>query len=172
MYHVKFNKDSGNITGLTNTTPTGDNFCEVDEETYIKFAEDKSLRNSFIVKYSVEKKKYLLLPYSKPKISYDIKDIIHHIDYTNSADCLITKNNDSWHLSIGKSNILMEPNRLCKFSVTHRRDIHLLVRTFKATVEQITNGHTVTFIDSDEKGDVSIYTPMVFDSYGLIDATI
>lgn len=172
MYHLKFNKDTGHITGLVNTPPDGDNFCEVDEDTYVKFAENKQLRNNFVVKYSVEQKKYLLLPYQAPKISYDIKDIIHHVENNKDADCIITKNKNSWHVAIGNSNILIEPNRLCKFSVTRRRDIHMLVRTFEATVEQITNGHLVTFVDAEEKGDVSIYTPMVFDSYGLINATV
>ena len=48
----------------------------------------------------------------------------------------------------------------------------MLVRTFEATVEEITKGIEVTFVDDDEKGKVSIYTPKVFNSYGIIDATI
>ena len=172
MYCIKFNKDTGDITGLSNTQPKTDNYVEVDEESYIKFAEDRSLRSAFVVKYSVEEKKYLLLPYVKPKVVYDVKDIIHHVEYQDTADCVITKTNDGWKLSIGNAKVLMEPNRLCRFSVTRRRDLHLLVRTFEVTVEQITKGHLVTFIDDEEKEEVSIYTLMVFNTYGLIDATI
>jgi hypothetical protein len=172
MYYVKFDKDTGRINGLTNMPPKGDNFCEVDEEMYVKFAEDKSLRDRHVVKYSVAEKKYKLLPYVQPKVSYDIKDIIHHVPTTGNADCLITKNNSSWQVTMGNTDILLEPNRLCRFSVTHKRDLHMLIRTFEATVEEITNGHTVQFIDEEEKGDVSIYTPMVFDSYGLKHGTV
>lgn len=172
MYYVKFNKDTGLINGLTNMPPTGDNFCEVDEDTYIKFSENREIRTRHVVKYSVAEKKYKLLPYVQPKVSYDIKDIIHHIPKSNSADCIITKTNTEWQVTLGNPDILLEPNRLCRFSVTRERDLHLLIRTFEATVEEITKGLTVQFIDDEEKGNVSIYTPMVFDSYGLIDATV
>ena len=43
---------------------------------------------------------------------------------------------------MGNTDILLEPIRLCRFSVTHKRDLHMLIRTFEATVEQITNGHS------------------------------
>ena len=111
MYYVKFDKDTGRINGLTNMPPKDDNFCEVDEDLYVKFAEDKSLRDRHVVKYSVAEKKYKLLPYVQPKVSYDIKDIIHHVPKTDSG-LLDYKNDSSWQITMGNTDILLEPNRL------------------------------------------------------------
>jgi len=172
MYFIKFNKETGLINGLTNVTPNGDNFVTVDEETYVKFVEDSSLRNSHIVKFDVSTKSYVLQPYQQPKINYDIRDIIHHVPYNLNADCLITKHKDKWTVDVANTDILLAPNQVCKFSVTKRKDIHMLIRTFTATIDEIMNTLEVSFVDDEETGNVSIYTPMVFNSYGLIDDTI
>lgn len=171
MYYLKFNKDTGRIRGLSNVVPDDVNHLKVDEKTFLKFS-DRTERDNYIVKYNVGKKEYVLTPYQQPKPVYDIKDIIYNIPYTEHADCLITKHNDRWKITVSSDDLLLHPHRLCKFSVTYLNDIHMLVRTFEATVEEITKGIEVTFVDDDEKGKVSIYTPKVFNSYGIIDATI
>jgi len=170
MYYLKFNTDTGRIKGLSNVLPDSGNFFEIDEKTFSKFS-DRKERENYIVKYNVGKKEYVLVPYEQPKLTYDIKDIIYHIPYTKNADCLLTKYSDKWNIQVTSDDMLLHPHRLCKFSVTLKNDIHMLVRTFNATVEEITRGVDVTFTDDDEKGDVSIYTPKVFNSYGIINAT-
>jgi len=172
MYYVIFDNSTGKITGFTNVTPEDDNYIEVSEEAYIRFVEDSTERNNYIVKYNVSTKSYVLLPYQQPKVNYDIKDIIHHVPYTQDAECIITKHNGKWTVQVANSNVLLAPNQICKFSVTRRRDIHMLIRTFDATIEQLTNNFEVTFSSAEEKEDVTIYTPMVFKSYGIIDATV
>jgi|SRR6056300_770877 hypothetical protein len=169
MYYLKFNKDTGRIKGLSNVKPDSD-FLEIDEKTFLKFAEDKSERDNYIVKYNVGKKDYVLIPYQTPKPVYDIKDIVYHVPYTEKADCLITKHQDKWNLTVSSDDLLLHPHRLCKFSVTLKNDIHMLVRTFETTVEEITNGLDVSFTDEDERGEVSIYTSKVFNSYGIVNA--
>ena len=78
----------------------------------------------------------------------------------------------NWKLYVDvKEKMLLNPSQLCKFSITKANDPHLLIRTFDATVEQITKGLWFPPHD-EEEGDVSIYTPKVFNTYGFIDETI
>lgn len=170
MYYLKFNPDTGRIKGLSNILPDSGSFFQIDESTFTKFS-DRKERENYIVKYNVGKKEHVLVAYEQPKPVYDIKEIIYHVPYTESADCLITKYQDKWNLTVSSDDLLLHPHRLCKFSVTLQNDIHMLIRTFEATVEEITNGLEVSFIDDDEKGNVSIYTPKIFNSYGITNAT-
>jgi len=175
MYWCKFDKATGQITGLSNVKPDEENIFEIDEDTFVKFRTKASERKNYIVKYSVTKKDYVLVPYKDEKTVFDVREIFVEATSDKNSQCLITKNQNGYVVSINvtkEDEILLHPHRLCKFSVTKKHDPHYLIRTFEATVEQITNKHQVSFIDDDEKEDVSIYTPKIFDSYGVINDNV
>lgn len=175
MYWLIFDKDSSKIIGLQNYAPDHQYALEVNEDLYVDFIENPDKKENYVVKFDLAKKKYTLLEYEQPKFNYDIKDIIYHIPKKDDADCMITRNTEwrNWKLYVNvKEKLLLNPNQLCKFSVTKENDPHLLIRTFDATVEQIANGHIVQFEYDEEEGDVSIYTPKIFNSYGYVDEAI
>jgi len=172
MYWLIFDKDTSRITGLQNDTPETEFCLEVNEDQYIDFMSNPDKKDNFVVKYDLAQKKYVILAYEKPKFTYDIKDVIYHVPKQSIGDCII-KRTDKWELVVNvKKEMLLNPRQQCKFSITKANDPHLLIRTFTATVEQITKGYTVNFNYEEERGDVSIYTPKIFDTYGFFDETI
>lgn len=175
MYWLIFDKDTSKVSGLQNFQPDSEFCLEITEDQYVDFSSDPNKKENYVVKYDVAKKEYVLLEYEQPKFNYDIKDIIFHVPKQADADCIISRNIEwrCWKLQVNvKEKMLLNPRQLCKFSITKANDPHLLIRTFEATVEQITKRHTVQFEYDEEEGDVSIYTPKVFKTYGLIDETI
>ena len=172
MYWVIFDKDSTLITGLQNYQPETEFCLEVNEDDYVDFMNNPEKKDEYAVKYDVGKKEYLLLAYQKPKFNYDIKDVIYHVPKQSVGDCIIRRTNE-WNLVVNvNEQMLLNPRQLCKFSITKANDPHLLIRTFTATVQQITHGYAVQFDYKEEQVNVSIYTPKIFNSYGFIDETI
>ena len=172
MYWLVFDKDTSKIIGLQNFAPDDEFHLEVSEDQYVDFMQDPDKKENYIIKYDLEQKKYLLLEYEQPIINYDIKDIIYHIPKQSTGDCII-KRTDKWNVVVNVTEqMLLNPRQVCKFSVTKINDPHLLIRTFDATVEEITKGHIVQFKYPEEYGDVSIYTPKIFNTYGFIDEAI
>ena len=175
MYWLVFDKDTSKVIGLQNYAPDNEYALEVDEDLYVDFIENPDKKENYVIKYDLSKKEYTLLEYEQPKFSYDIKDVIYHIPKQDKADCMITRSIElrCWKLNVDvKEKMLLNPRQLCKFSVTKANDPHLLIRTFEATVEQIANGYTVQFEYDEEEGDVSIYTPKIFNSYGYKNEAI
>lgn len=172
MYWLIFDKDTNKITGLQNYAPETEYNLEVSEELYVDFMTNPDKKDNFIIKYDLLQKNYVLLAYEQPKHTYDIKDVIYHVPKQSVGDCII-KRTDKWELVVNvNEQMLLNPRQLCKFSITKANDPHLLIRTFTATVQQITHGYSVQFDSKEEQGDVSIYTPKIFNSYGFIDETI
>jgi len=172
MYWLIFDKDTSKIVGLQNYTPESEYCLEVTEDQYVDFITNPDKKDNYIVKYDLSQKKYVMLAYEQPKLTYDIKDVIYHIPKQSVGDCII-KRTTEWNILVNlKEQMLLDPRQMCTFSITKANDPHLLIRTFVATVEQITKGYTVQFDYEEESGDVSIYTPKIFDTYGFIDETI
>jgi hypothetical protein len=172
MYWLIFDKDTSRIIGLQNYTPESEYNLEVSEDAYVDFMTNPDKKNNFVVKYDLSKKEYVLLAYEQPKLTYDIKDVIYHVPKQSIGDCIITRTTE-WTLIVNvNEQMLLDPRQLCKFSITKANDPHLLIRTFTATVQQITHGYTVQFEYPEEHDNVSIYTPKIFNSYGFIDETI
>ena len=172
MYWVIFDKDSTLITGLQNYQPETEFCLEVNEDDYVDFMNNPEKKDEYAVKYDVGKKEYLLLAYQKPKFNYDIKDVIYHVPKQDTGICIITRTTE-WNVNINiTEQLLLDPRQLCRFSITKENDPHLLIRTFEATVEEITQGLTVQFEYNEEQGNVSIFTPKVFETYGYIDETV
>lgn len=175
MYWLIFDKDTSKVNGLQNYLPDTEYCLEVNEDQYVDFIENPDKKENYIVKYDLAQQKYLLLEYEQPKFNYDIKDIIYHVPKQDHAECMIARNIEwqQWKITVNiEKQLLLDPRQLCKFSITKYNDPHLLIRTFSATVEQIAKGHIVRFDYDDEEGDVSIYTPKIFNTYGFINETI
>ena len=175
MYWLIFDKDTSKVSGLQNTAPDTDYCIEISEDEYVDFVSNPNKKDNYVVKYDLSKKEYVFLEYEQPKFNYDIKDIIYHVPKQTEAECIISRNREwrNWKLYVDvKEKMLLNPRQVCKFSITKANDPHLLIRTFDATVEQITKGHMVQFEYDEEEGDVSIYTPKVFNTYGFTDETI
>tara|TARA_B100000212_G_scaffold337865_1_gene313465 strand:- start:1432 stop:1959 length:528 start_codon:yes stop_codon:yes gene_type:complete len=175
MYWLIFDKDTSKVIGLQNYSPDNKYALEVNEDLYVDFIENPDKKDNYVVKFDLSKKEYKLLEYEQPKFNYDIKDVIYHVPKEHKADCMITRSIEwrNWKLNVNvKEKLLLNPNQVCKFSITKENDPHLLIRTFSATVEQIAKGHMVQFEHNEEEGDVSVYTPKIFNTYGFIDETI
>lgn len=172
MYWCKYDKDTGTITGFSNTPVEDGHFFEITEQQYVDFREGTLNRDNFVVKFDIANKKHVLVPYEQEKPVFDVREIFVEVLPNKDAQCIIHKQKDQYKIYLQNTNtipVLQHPNRLCKFSITRKDDPHLLLRTFDATVEQISNTHCVRFEDLEEQDEVSIYTPKVFDSYGVVN---
>lgn len=173
LMYISWNFDTGFITRISGQ-PIPDSIS-----VPLKDVEDLVLGNEtfkkYKVKYNTKDKKYELVNNDEFEIvTSRINDklyIINEREFENSDISIVQDiKHKKWIFKSNDSNL---PNKSLWFSVIHKDNPNILIRSFNINLSEVSNGIEFEFTndESDSSLDVSIITTRAFDNYEFLQVT-
>jgi len=179
---VIFNKDTGNVTGISNEKDEAQNCISVPLSEVKHIMEGKDSRRNYIVQYNPKIKNLeFVAKHSYVFDAYSIKDFVYELPEISNTEADITLTQDvpntCWKIQLGKhlrrnlreKGISLNTNLL--FSVTKKGDPNILYKSLSVHFSQVVsdNYYIIPFSMPFETEDtpVSVYTSKRFDTYHL-----
>jgi len=180
VMYVYFNKDTGNITSVSNEVTEDSSYVTVPLADVMSILEGKEPASNYIVQYNPKTKVLEFVSRFEYVLdSYSVNDFIFELPVTETQDPDITLIQDipntCWKVQIGKelkSNLRSKGvslNASMMFSVTAKDDPNILYKTLFVDFGKMVNDSyyvipfSMPFETTDES--LSVYTSRRFDTY-------
>jgi len=176
VYKVYFDKDSGNITSITNSNETG-NYFEIDFESVKSLLSGAERIVDYKVVYDTRKFEYEIVPKNQSIVSIDADDLIYKITTLQQPQISVIQNKkeNKWTVEISEQlkSVLEEKGarleEILFFSITQKDNPNILYRTFSCKICDLIKSKKIDFeyISQEELKDsaLSIYTSRKFEYY-------
>ena len=176
VYKVYFDKDSGNITSITNSNGIGDYF-ETDFESVKSLLSGDERIIDYKVVYNTRKFSYEIVPKTQSIVSVDVDDLIYKITTSQQPQILVIQNNkeNKWTVEISEQLRLVLEEKGARleetlfFSVTQKDNPNILYRTFGCKISDLIEAKSIDFDYVGQKelkhSALSIYTSRKFEYY-------
>lgn len=183
---VKFNEETGEITGIGPKLDPDSNSIEVELEKVLPIIEGKESRRNYRVQYDPKNRELAFVNVTEQTFnSSDVNDFIYEIpDYDiNDADITVEQNipETCWKIKLGQQlkNSLKQKklklNTTLAFSVTAKHDPNVLYRTLFVDFSKVAFDNYVildfTMPFETQYLPVSVFTMRKFDSYQFVRVT-
>jgi len=176
VYKVYFDKDSGNITSITNSNGIGDYF-ETDFESVKSLLSGDERIIDYKVVYNTRKFSYEIVPKTQSIVSVDVDDLIYKITTSQQPQILVIQNNkeNKWTVEISEQLRLVLEEKGARleetlfFSVTQKDNPNILYRMFSCKICDLIKSKSIDFDYIGQKelkhNALSIYTSRKFEYY-------
>jgi len=180
IMYVKFNKDTGKVTGVTNEVSDSDTYIQTTISEVMSLIDGTEMLSNYIVQYNPKTKDLeLKSKYDHVLDALSVKDFIYEVPELADADADVQLVQDipntCWKVKIGntlKKNIRQKGvnlNTTVLFSITEKGDPNILYKTLSVHLSQALsdNYYIIPFDMSFETSSepVSVYTSRRFDTY-------